>query len=130
MRGAARQVCLPPLTRVTAGALPGVGQDRRIKYARDVLQRHFLPHITTGDIFETRKGTGFAARLREGAAKRRRAAYFLGHMINKLLTTKLGRRPFDDRDHYGNKRSVAATCCCCARSSSARSRDKDRTLQS
>jgi DNA-directed RNA polymerase II subunit RPB2 len=31
-------------------------------------------------------------------------AYFFGYMINKLLATVLGRRDFDDRDHYGNKR--------------------------
>ena len=31
-------------------------------------------------------------------------AYFLGYMIHRLLLCSLGRRPEDDRDHYGNKR--------------------------
>lgn len=31
-------------------------------------------------------------------------AYYLGYMIHKMLSVALGRRPVDDRDHYGNKR--------------------------
>lgn len=68
------------------GAKPGVTKEKRIKFARDILQKEFLPHIGTNDFCETKK------------------AFFLGYMVNRLLQTALGRRLADDRDHYGNKR--------------------------
>ena len=46
----------------------------------------FLPHIGTSGFVETRK------------------AFFLGYIVNRVLQCALGRRPFDDRDHYGKKR--------------------------
>jgi len=63
-----------------------VTRDKRIQYAREVLQKEFLPHIGIGEGCELKKG------------------YFLGYVINRLLSTALGRREVDDRDHYGNKR--------------------------
>lgn len=68
------------------GATEGVTKTKAIKYALDVLQKEMLPHVGTSSHMEMRK------------------AYFLGYMINKLLTSMLGRRDYDDRDHYGNKR--------------------------
>uniref|UniRef100_A0A673JEU9 DNA-directed RNA polymerase II subunit RPB2 n=1 Tax=Sinocyclocheilus rhinocerous TaxID=307959 RepID=A0A673JEU9_9TELE len=68
------------------GAKPGVTKERRIKYAKEVLQKEVLPHVGVSDFCETKK------------------AYFLGYMVHRLLLAALGRRELDDRDHYGNKR--------------------------
>nr|XP_032828003.1 DNA-directed RNA polymerase II subunit RPB2-like [Petromyzon marinus] len=68
------------------GAKPGVTKEKRIKYARDILQKEMLPHVGVSDFCETKK------------------AYFLGYMVHRLLLAALGRRELDDRDHYGNKR--------------------------
>ncbi|UYV80382.1 POLR2B, partial [Cordylochernes scorpioides] len=68
------------------GAKPGVTKDKRIKYAREVLQKEMLPHVGVSDFCETKK------------------AYYLGYMVHRLLLAALGRREVDDRDHYGNKR--------------------------
>ena len=61
-------------------------RDKRIKYARDILQKEFLPHISQREGSETRK------------------AFFLGYMVHRLLQCALGRREEDDRDHFGKKR--------------------------
>lgn len=64
----------------------GYTRDRRVRAARDILQKEMLPHISQGEGCETRK------------------AFFLGYMIHKLLQCALGRRDTDDRDHFGKKR--------------------------
>jgi len=61
-------------------------REKRIRYARDVLQKEFLPHISQSEGSETRK------------------AYFLGYMVNRLCQCALGRVDEDDRDHFGKKR--------------------------
>ncbi|KAH9835059.1 DNA-directed RNA polymerase II subunit RPB2 [Teratosphaeria destructans] len=61
-------------------------KDRRIKFARDIMQKEFLPHISQEEGSETRK------------------AFFLGYMVNRLLQVRLGRTDEDDRDHFGKKR--------------------------
>jgi DNA-directed RNA polymerase II subunit RPB2 len=58
----------------------------RIRFAYEILQREFLPHVGIGQGFELRKG------------------FFFGYIINKLLSTQIGKRKIDDRDHYGYKR--------------------------
>jgi len=68
------------------GAKPGVTKEKRIRYAKEILQKEMLPHVGISDFCETKK------------------AYFLGYMVHRLLTASLGRRELDDRDHYGNKR--------------------------
>ena len=68
------------------GARPGVTRERRMRYAREILQKEILPHVGVSDFCETKK------------------AYFLGYMVHRLLLASLGRREIDDRDHYGNKR--------------------------
>lgn len=68
------------------GATVGATQEKRIRYAREILQKEFLPHVGTGDFCETRK------------------AFFFGYMIHRLLLAALERRELDDRDHYGKKR--------------------------
>ncbi|KAJ9539991.1 hypothetical protein OSB04_026497 [Centaurea solstitialis] len=68
------------------GATVGVTKEKRIKYARDILQKEMLPHVGVGEYCETKK------------------AYYFGYIIHRLLLCALGRRAEDDRDHYGNKR--------------------------
>jgi DNA-directed RNA polymerase II subunit RPB2 len=70
----------------TRGAKPGVTKEKRIKYAKDILQKEMLPHVGISDFCESKK------------------AYFLGYMVHRLLVAALGRRELDDRDHLGNKR--------------------------
>ena len=60
--------------------------DKRIRYAKDILQKEFLPHISQEEGAETRK------------------AFFLGYMVNRLMQCALGRIEEDDRDHFGKKR--------------------------
>lgn len=68
------------------GATVGVTREKRIKYAREILQKEMLPHVGVGEYCETKK------------------AYYFGYIIHRLLLCAIGRRPEDDRDHYGNKR--------------------------
>ncbi|MCJ1308914.1 DNA-dependent RNA polymerase II [Agyrium rufum] len=68
------------------GNSQGITRDKRIKYARDIMQKELLPHISQTEGSETRK------------------AFFLGYMIHKMLQCALGRREVDDRDHFGKKR--------------------------
>ncbi|KAJ2121108.1 DNA-dependent RNA polymerase II [Coemansia sp. RSA 720] len=68
------------------GTTVGISRERRIRYAREILQKEFLPHISTQSHNETVK------------------AYFFGYMIHRLLLCALERREVDDRDHYGKKR--------------------------
>ncbi|KAI6782696.1 DNA-directed RNA polymerase II subunit RPB2 [Emericellopsis cladophorae] len=64
----------------------GLGRDKRIRVARDILQKETLPHVSQTEGDETKK------------------AFFLGYMVHKLLQCALGRREPDDRDHFGKKR--------------------------
>ncbi|XP_051125161.1 DNA-directed RNA polymerase II subunit RPB2-like [Andrographis paniculata] len=68
------------------GSTVAVTKEKRIKYAKEILQREMLPHVGTEEYCETKK------------------AYYFGYVINRLLLCALGRRAEDDRDHYGNKR--------------------------
>lgn len=68
------------------GMTVGATREKRIKYAREILQKEFLPHLGTTEYVETKK------------------AFFFGYMINRLLQVALERRELDDRDHYGKKR--------------------------
>lgn len=64
----------------------GIRREKRIQYAKDILTKELLPHITQEEGFETRK------------------AFFLGYMVNRLLLCALERKEPDDRDHFGKKR--------------------------
>ena len=68
------------------GFVVGVGQEERIKYAKQLLQRELLPHVGSDPNCENLK------------------AYFLGYIVHRLLLVALGRAQEDDRDHYANKR--------------------------
>ncbi|OJZ81479.1 hypothetical protein ASPFODRAFT_37284 [Aspergillus luchuensis CBS 106.47] len=63
-----------------------MNHERRVRYAREIMQKEFLPHISQSEGSETRK------------------AFFLGYMVHRLLQCALGRRDVDDRDHFGKKR--------------------------
>ncbi|PRT53034.1 DNA-directed RNA polymerase II subunit RPB2 [Wickerhamiella sorbophila] len=79
-----RQVALDYIGR--RGSVTGINRDKRIRYARDILQKELLPHITQKEGYETRK------------------AFFLGYMVHRLLLVALDRHEQDDRDHFGKKR--------------------------
>ncbi|KAF6154010.1 hypothetical protein GIB67_026664 [Kingdonia uniflora] len=68
------------------GSTVGVTKEKRIKYAKEILQREMLPYVSVGEYCETKK------------------AYYFGYIIHRLLLCALGRRPEDDMNHYGNKR--------------------------
>ncbi|WJX29898.1 DNA-dependent RNA polymerase II [Trifolium repens] len=68
------------------GATVGVTKEKRIKYAKEILQKEMLPHVDVEEHRETKK------------------AYYFGYIIHRLLLCALGRSAEDDRDHYGNKR--------------------------
>mgnify|MGYP003872136063 CR=1 FL=1 len=72
------------------GSRAAIGQTRdvRIEKACQIIDKYLLPHLGTDSSPETR----------------RKKAYFLGQMAEKLLEVVLGRRPPDDKDHYANKR--------------------------
>ena len=60
--------------------------EKRINYAKDIIQIYLLPHISL-------KPEEFIQK-----------AQFIGYMINKLLMAVLCRTNEDDRDHYSKKR--------------------------
>ncbi|KAF0991385.1 hypothetical protein HZS_6904, partial [Henneguya salminicola] len=68
------------------GAKPGLTKEKRIFFAKEILQKELLPHVGVGEFCETKK------------------AYFVGYMVNRLLQVSLGRTQSDSRDHYKNKR--------------------------
>lgn len=79
-----REVALDYIGR--RGSATGINREKRIRYAKDILQKELLPHITQQDGYETRK------------------AFFLGYMVHRMLLVALERREPDDRDHFGKKR--------------------------
>jgi len=68
------------------GSTQGVTRDKRIEYARQILQKEMLPHVGISEYCETKK------------------AYFIGYIVHKLLMSSIGARKPDDRDHYAQKR--------------------------
>jgi len=61
-------------------------KDKRIVYAKLLLDSEFLPHVSV---------------LPDGTYKK---SFFLGYMANKLVKASLGVVNEDDRDYYGKKR--------------------------
>lgn len=68
------------------GSQPGANREKRVRHAREIMQKELLPHISQEQGSETRK------------------AFFLGYMVHRLLQCALERREVDDRDHFGKKR--------------------------
>ena len=84
-----REIALDYIGKRSRSSNSGNGpqiRSNRIKYARDILLKELLPHVSQKEGSETRK------------------AFFLGYMIHKMLQCALGRRETDDRDHFGKKR--------------------------
>jgi DNA-directed RNA polymerase II subunit RPB2 len=71
------------LTYIGNCAVQSITESKTAENGLNILNRTFLPHL--GDNLLKK-------------------AFFLTVMVRKLLETSLGRRDFDDRDHYGNKR--------------------------
>ena len=61
------------------GPTQGVTREKRIEYARRILQSQMLPHVGTKEHCETKK------------------AYFIGYIVHKLLMSAMGARRPDDR---------------------------------
>jgi DNA-directed RNA polymerase II subunit RPB2 len=68
-------------------------EDEKINYAKQVVENELFPHM------------GITSTIKE-------KAYFLGHVVNKLLSTFLGMRKEDDRDDYMNKRVESSGVLC------------------
>lgn len=66
----------------TRGARPGVTKEKRIKYAKEIIQKEMLPHVGVSDFCETRK------------------AYFLGYMVHRLLLAALGKKQSNYYHNY------------------------------
>jgi DNA-directed RNA polymerase II subunit RPB2 len=79
-----QEVCLDFIGK--RGAAEGVSKPKRIQYAKEILQREMLPHVSTTSGNESKK------------------AFFIGYMVHRLCNAALGRCLEDDRDHYGKKR--------------------------
>ena len=72
-----RQVALDYIGK--RGSVPGVTRERRIQYAREILQRELLPHVAVGEFSETKK------------------AYFFGYMVHRLLLVRTSPLPVPTR---------------------------------
>lgn len=71
-------------------ATPGTPIENQLSHADKLLRDECFPHLGTMPTDATKK------------------VYFLGYMIHKLILTHMGKRPMDDRDHFGNKRMDTA----------------------
>lgn len=74
------------------GATVGVTREKRIKHAKEILQKELLPHVGIGDYCETKK------------------AYFFGYIIHRLLVCALGRRK-QVRMSSGLQTQNPTSCC-------------------
>ena len=70
-----------------------IKEEERFDYAYQVVHSDLFPHI------------GVTASIKE-------KAYFLGHIINKLISTHIGNRKDDDRDNMMNKRVESPGILC------------------
>lgn len=61
----------------------------RLVFAKNILDKEFLPHMNPPN----------------GEPNNRKKAFYLGHMIRRLLECHLGMQPYNDRDHYDFKRA-------------------------
>lgn len=71
-----------------------VKDEIRSSYAWQVVESELFPHL------------GISCTIKE-------KAYYLGYMVNKLLSTSIGLRTIDDRDDFSNKRIEMAGVLCC-----------------
>ena len=71
-----------------------IKDEKKIVYTTQVVEVELLPHM------------GVFATIKE-------KSYYLGMMVNKLLSTYIGIRKEDDRDNYSNKRVEMSGVLCC-----------------
>lgn len=71
-----------------------IKDDKKINYTSQVVENELLPHM------------GALATIKE-------KCFYIGYMVNKLLSTVVGLRSEDDRDNYANKRVEMAGVLCC-----------------
>lgn len=64
-------------------------KEARLIFAKNILDKEFLPHMNPPN----------------GEPNNRKKAFYLGHMIRRLLECHLGMQPYNDRDHYDFKRA-------------------------
>ena len=69
------------------GAKPGVTREKRIKYAREILQKEVLPHVGISNFCETKK------------------AYFLGYVVTHWIVC------VDNTDHFNSCYNVFVFMC-------------------
>lgn len=84
------------------------------RYAKEILQKEMLPHVGVGEYCETKKAYYFGWGVlplfysnRDGIwniMEYWHLFFLCRYIIHRLLLCAIGRRPEDDRDHYGNKR--------------------------
>ena len=79
-----------PKKKIVTSVPPEQIKADAISYAKHLLSTEFLPHLGTGE---------------ESFIKKR---FFLGYMVSRLIQTRLGKIPLEDRDHYANKRIATA----------------------
>lgn len=70
-----------------------IKEHERENYAKQVIENELFPHM------------GITATIKE-------KAYFLGHIVNKLIATHCGLRKDDDKDNYVNKRVESPGILC------------------
>jgi hypothetical protein len=73
------------------GSVPGVTRERRMQYAREILQRELLPHVAIEDFSETKK------------------AYFFGYMVHRLLLVRCTQPAFPGS--WGMPMRACRYCC-------------------
>ena len=74
----------------TRGAKPGVTREKRIKYAKDILQKELLPHVGVSSFCETKKAY-FLGYVRGGVVQCRGAwvVQTFVHLVMLCLAYKL-----------------------------------------
>jgi DNA-directed RNA polymerase II subunit RPB2 len=75
---------------------------------QDVAMRYLAEFSTQKDNQERQIRVVLAEKLFQNVPEPYMKRFYLGHMTHQLLATALGRRPEDDRDHYGKKRVETA----------------------
>lgn len=88
-----RMTQMNALKIIGSQAVHTLKESERVDYAKQVVENELFPHM------------GISSSLKE-------KGYFLGHIVNKLLSTHIGMRKEDDRDDYMNKRVESAGVLC------------------
>ena len=88
-----KMTCNNALKYIGKQSLHTLKENERIDYAKQIVEIELFPHL------------GITCTPKENA-------YFLGFLLNKLLSTSIGLRKEDDRDDYLNKRIESSGVLC------------------